>query len=232
MTRPDTLYGLDIPYDKPVDELVQLTKEPPPVCWNAYTALALNSSDKAINALSGLLTNQDWTHLRSAIEAIGKNEKGIQLEDKLLAYLDNPHQFVVTAAINALSNLKSAKAHNKIKLLTKAENIEVCKTAITALSNIWSVSDFDFLLQLDKLTRDESVRKSIGFVLAEHVDKNNWNDFFTHYNSDSIARHREWSLCFAGEFANDEKLIEPFLNDKDGHIRKRAQAFIKTTKSA
>ena len=232
MTRPNSLYGLDIPYDKPVDELIQLTKEIPPVCWNAYTALAYNDSDKAIDALSDLLTNQDWAHLRSAIEATGKNVNGLKLEDKLLGYLDNSQQFVVTAAINALSNLKSVKAHDRIKSLVKSDNIEVCKTAITALSNIWSVLDFDFLLNLDRVTKDESIRKSIGFVLAEHVDKSNWKSFFTHYDNDSIARHREWSLCFAGEFTNDKTLIEPFLNDKDGHIRKRAQAFIKTTKSA
>ena len=115
MTRPDTLYGLDIPYDRPVGELVQLTKEQPPVCWNAYTALAYNNSENAINTLSALLTNQDWTHLRSAIEAIGKNGNGFKLEDKLLGYLDHAQQFVVTAAINALSNLKSVKAHDKIK---------------------------------------------------------------------------------------------------------------------
>ena len=232
MTRPDTLYGLEIPYNKPLDELVQLTREKPPLCWNAYTALAYNNSDKAINALSDLLTNQDWTHLRSAIEAIGKNSNGLKLEDKLLSFLDHSQQFVVTATISALANLKSVKAHDKIKSLTEADNAEICKTAITALSNIWSVSDFDFLLHLDRHTKDENVRKSMGFVLSEHVDKSNWNIFFTHYHNDSIARHREWSLCFAGEFANDKTLIEPFLNDKDGHIRKRAQAFIKTTKSA
>ena len=52
------------------------------------------------------------------------------------------------------------------------------------------------------------------------------------YHNDSIARHREWSLGFAGKFANDKKLVEVFLNDKDGHIRKRAKTIIKTTKSA
>ena len=93
-------------------------------------------------------------------------------------------------------------------------------------------SDFDFLLDTDKHTNNETIRKSIGFVLAEHVDKSNWRTFFDNYKRDSVTRHREWSLHFACEFSNDKTFIEPFLKDKDGHIRKKAQKFMETTKSA
>lgn len=33
--RPDKIYGLEIPYDKPIEEHVQLTKYEPPACWIA-----------------------------------------------------------------------------------------------------------------------------------------------------------------------------------------------------
>ena len=232
MTRPTTFYGLEIPYDKSVEELVQLAKDKPPACWNAYTALAYNTSDEAIHALETLLTNPDWTHIRSAIEAIGNNRNGKQLEDKLIGFLDNSNKFIVTATIKALSQLRSTKAHDKIKALTKFDNVEIRQAAIEGLSNIWLASDFGFLLDIDKHTNDETIRKSIGFVLAEHVDKSNWKTFFDNYHTDSITRHREWSLHFFCEFSNDKTLIEPFLKDKDGHVRKKAQKFIDATKSA
>jgi len=73
MTQPETRYGLEIPIDKSVEELIELTKGNPPACWNAYTALGNNTSEKSIYALSNSLTNADWTHVRSAIEAIGSN---------------------------------------------------------------------------------------------------------------------------------------------------------------
>lgn len=231
MTQRETRYGLNIPNDKSVEELIELTKEKPPACWNAYTALGNNTSDKSIYALSILLTNSDWTHVRSAIEAIGNNVKGIQLTDKLIGFLDHSNKFIVSATIKALSKLRSTKAHDKIKSLTNFENVEIRQVAIEGLSNIWLNSDFGLLLDIYKHTKNETIRKSIGFVLAEHVDKNNWRTFFDNYHKDSIARHREWSLHFACEFSNDKTLIEPFLKDKDGHIRKRAQKFMETIKS-
>ena len=227
MTRPDTFYNLEIPYDKSVEELVQLTKDPPPACWNAYTALGYNESDESIHALEALLTNQDWAHIRSAIEAIGNNVNGTQLTDRLIAFLDNNNKFIVTATIKALSKLRSTKAHDKIKALTKFENLEIRQAAIEGLSNIWLTSDFGLLLEIDKHTKNEKIRKSIGFVLAEHVDNSNWRNFFDNYYNDSITRHRGWSLRFACEFSNDKILIEPFLKDKDGHIEKKQKSFWK-----
>jgi len=103
MTRPDKLYGLEIPYDKSIEELLQLAKDKPPLCWNAYTALAYNKSDKAIHALNTLLTNSDWTHVRAAIEAIGNHVNGILLEDTLIGFLDNHNKFIVRAVIKLLA---------------------------------------------------------------------------------------------------------------------------------
>lgn len=231
MTRRDTFYGLEIPYDKSVEELVQLTKDKPPVCWNAYMALAYKNSDEAIHALEVLLTNADWTHTRSAIEAIGNNVNGIQLENRLFGFLDNSNKFIVTATIKALSKIKSIKAHDKIKTLMNFENAEIRQAAIEGLSSIWQPTDFDFLLDLDKHTNNETIRKSIGFVLAEHVDKSNWRKFFDRFWKDSVIRHREWSLHFAYEFSNDKTLIELFTKDKDGHIRKKAHRFMEAMKS-
>src|SRR5215203_4269867 len=223
MTQPDKLYGLEIPYDKSVEELIQLTKEKPPVCWTAYTALSYNKSAKSIHALNDLLSNTDWTHVRSAIEAIGKNINGSKLEDTLIGFLSSSKKFIVTAAIKSLSEIKSVKAHDKIKALTKAESIEIKQAAIEGLSNIWEVSAFDFLLDLSKSEMNETIRKATGYVLAEHVDSTNWKKFFDNYYNDNVTRHRDWSLLFANEFSSDRALLELFLNNNDGHIRKKAK---------
>ena len=232
MTQPETRYGLEIPNDKSVEELIELTKEKPPACWNAYTALGNNTSEKSIYALTDLLTNSDWTHVRSAIEAIGNNIRGLQLEDKLIRFLDGNNKFIVTATIKALSNLRSENSHDKIRGLINRDNVEIKQAAIEGLSNIWQVSDFDFLADYYNHQENDTIKKAIGFVLAEHVDKSNWKRFFDIYSIDTITRHREWALVFASEFSSDEKLIAPFLKDKDGHIRKKAQKFMETIKSA
>jgi HEAT repeat protein len=231
MTRPKTVYGLEVPYDKSVEELIALTKDKPPVCWNAYTALAYKTGDEAIHALKEMLANPDWTHIRSTIEAIGNNVKGTRLSDQLISFLDNTNKFIVTAAIKALSKLRSTKAHDKIRALINFENVEIRQAAIEGLSNIWLASDFEFLLDIDKGTNNVTIRKNIGFVLAEHVDQTNWRIFFDNYSKDSVTRHREWSLVFAHQFSNDKTLIEPFLKDQDGHIRKKAQKCMVTTTS-
>jgi hypothetical protein len=228
MTQPHRLYGLEIPYAKSVEELIQLTRERPPSCWNAYTALAYNQSEKAINALNELLNSKDWTHIRSAIEAIGKNINGLQLEDKLINFLNNANGFIVTATIKALSNLKSKKGHDKIKTLTSSDIPEIKEAAIKGLSGVWQVSDFGFLLSLNKIEGNGTIRKSIGFVLAEHVDSKNWKQFFDSFCKDTISRHRELALSIAHEFSKDKTLIQTFLNDKDGHIRKKAKLFMDT----
>jgi hypothetical protein len=232
MTQPDKLYELKIPYNKSVEELVQMTKDNPPICWTAYLALGYNRTDKSIYALKSLLTNPDWTHVRSAIEAIGKNINGIDLEESLFSFLDDTNKFIVIATIRTLSNLKSEKAHDKIKKLIAFDNLEIKNAAIEGISHLWQSTDFSFLLTHAKLATNDSVKKNIGFVLAQHVDKNNWKIFFDHYNQDNISRHREWSLTFANTFSGDKTIVQSFLNDKDGHIRKKAKLYIETSSSA
>jgi len=232
MTQPDKLYGLEIPYNKTVDELVQLSKEKPPVCWTAYTALSYDKTAKSIQALDDLLANKDWTHVRSAIEAIGRNINGKELEDKLIGFLASSNKFIVTAAIKSLSELKSVKAHDKIKALFNSENIEIKKAAFEGISNIWEAADFDFLIQVYKTSTNERLRKTIGFVLAEHVNEANWKKLFDLFHNDNITRHRDWSLVLANQFSKDQILVDMFLNDKDGHIRRKAKQFRDPTKSA
>jgi hypothetical protein len=231
MTQPEIRYGLEIPNDKSVEELIRQTKEKPPACWNAYTALGNNITEKSIYALNDLLINPDWTHVRSAIEAIGNNIRGIHLEDKLLAFLDNNNKFVLTATIKALSNLKSTKAHDKIKKLINRDNVEIKQAAIGGLSNIWQIPDFDFLVDCYNQQDNDTIKKAIGFVLAEHVDKYNWKRFFDTFSNDPVTRHRQWALDFAIEFSSDEKLIDRFLTDEDGHILKKAQRFKEAIKN-
>ena len=214
MTQPETRYGLEIPNDKSVEELIELTRERAPACWNAYTALGNNTSEKSIFALSNLLTNSDWTHVRSAIEAIGNNQRGLQLEDKLIRFLDDNNNFIITATIKALSKLKSVSSHDKIKSLINRDSVEIKQAAIEGLSNIWQVSDFEFLAEYYNNQDNDAIKKAIGFVLAEHADKSNWKKFFDIYSKDTISRHREWALIFASEFSGDKNLIDPFLNDR------------------
>ena len=123
MDQPGTRYGLEIPTNKSVEELISLTQNKPPACWSAYTALGHNTSDQAIPALDGLLASSDWTHVRSAIEAIGNNVNGFQLEDRLIAFLDDNIKFVVIATIRPLSKLKSTKSHDKMIDLANRDNI-------------------------------------------------------------------------------------------------------------
>jgi HEAT repeat protein len=226
MTRPETQYGLKVPYEKSIAELVEITKNEAPICWIAYTALAYNRSFESIKALDDLLKNQDWTQVRSAIEAIGKNINGIKLEGKLIDFLSYSNRFIVSAAIKALSNLQSLKAHDKIKSLINSKNLEIQQSAIEGISNIWQFSDFDFLLDLYNHHTKEVIKKSIGFILIKHITETNWKNLFDVLRKDPITRHREWALSAANEFSNDKEFIEQFLKDKDGHIRKKAKRFI------
>lgn len=225
MTQVETQYGLVIPYDKTLEELIQLTKEKAPLCWTAYTALAQNDSDKIISVFEILLENKDWTHIRSTIEAIGKNKYGLHFENRLIDFLNSPNTFIVTSSIKALANLRSEKSHNKIKALIDTEILEIKQTAIEGISKLWQSDDFNFLIEIDKKIANENIRKAIGFVLAEHIDKDNWKLFFEHYYKDKISRHREWSLICANQFSNDKTFLDLFLNDSDGHIRKKANKF-------
>ncbi len=131
--------------------------------------------------------------------------------------------FIVKTAIKALSILQASKAHDTIKTLIHSDHFEIKEAAIDGISNIWEVPDFDFLINSSKIETNELIRKTIGFVLVGHVDETNWKSFFDNYANDSITKHREWSLIFAGNFSKDKKLIENFLYDQDGHIRKRAK---------
>ncbi len=212
--------------DRTVDELIEMTKQTTPACWVGYSGLGLHTSDKSIDALVSLLNINDWTHVRATIDAIGKNKNGLRCEDKLLTFLDNANQFIVTAAIKALSNLLSTRAHDKIKSLTTSGDLVIQQTAIEGLSSIWEFTDFDFFINLYTQTTNEKIRKSIGYVLAEHCNAQNWKMLFNIFSNDSITRHREWAMTIADSFAGDKVLLNLFLNDTDGHIRKKAKELI------
>ncbi len=229
-TQPTTMYGLDMPYNKPVLELVEATRGKPPICWNAYTALGYNTSEEAIAALLTLLDNPDWTHVRAAIEAIGKNANGLKLENEVMLFLNNDNEFITITAIRSLASLNCIKAHDKIKSHISNKNDHIKQAAIEALSVIWQAPDFDSLLALDKYSHSDRIKKTIGFVLAEHADESNWKKFFDHYHSSKSATNRYWCLLLACRFSNNRAMVESFLQDKNGHIRKRAEMFLNSNK--
>jgi len=211
-----------------INEIIAITKMSPPLCWEGYKALAQHSSTESLTELVKLAENKDWTRKRGAVEAIGEHKYGMVAEDFLIDLLNQNNDFVKKASIVALAKLKSNKAHDKIKALVNAADQSVREKAITALGSIWEDEDLNFLMNLYQIDANGSIRKEIGLVLCEKINEHNWYKLYTLFSRDKIVRHRHMALSAIGKFGNsDISLIELFLHDKDGHIRKDAEKLLK-----
>ncbi len=224
MATNDSEDSLTNATDRSLAELIEATKQTPPLCWKAYEALASHPSNEAIAALAQLVNHPDWTHKRAAIAGIGNHKNGIQLKDLLLTFLTNSNTFIVLATIRALAKMKSTKAHEKIQPFTQSGELPIRQAAIEALRTIWQKSDFDYLIELYSSEKQEAIQKTIGFVLVEQVNAENWEAFFSLFKNDLLARHRLWALQIATQYSSDKiKYANYFLQDLDGHIQKRVK---------
>ncbi len=86
--------------------------------------------------------------------------------------------------------------------------------------------NFDYLISLFKRANSNGARREISIVLSDRVRKERYEEIMKLFSGDAFEKVRESALCTAIRFGDICK-IKKFLNDKDGHIRKKAERYFK-----
>jgi HEAT repeat protein len=226
--KPATLNGIPIPYGKSTQDLHSMIGSPGPQSWIAIRALAEKCEPEALSILINLTHSPDWRFRRSAIEAIGINPCGEKYSENIIAALSDSVGFIVRSAIEAALNLNLRQSHDKILNLIKNDEENTRITALGAIGELWQTTDFEPVF--DRYLHDPSkrVHKQAGLIIYNNLDKEHWKKIFTAMLSDYIPQHRVWACELIDKFGSkiDISVLQPLLQDQNGHVRKKAMQVI------
>jgi HEAT repeat protein len=196
-----------------------------PACWPAFTALAESADPRSVHVLVRQLESRDWTRRRAAAEALGKNPGGANVATKLRATLADPKPYVVQAAAGAVAAIRDRESRPALLALLIDRDESTRMAALWALQELWESTDVDRVLRIADEDESVDVRKAANWLLKRHAAPEMWRSLFEVWSRSQVPRERAWAAelaaAFGGPSARD--LLEPFLSDQDGHVRKYAR---------
>jgi len=223
--RPVILNGISIPYELPVEALLQQLYPARPQAWAACMALGYHPSQEAIFVLLNLLDSTDWRYRRSAIEAIVYHPLAKMHLERICQLLGDPSVYVKRTACEAVGKLKAKQALPQLIPLLSSADPETRTAVIRALPHIWESDLFERVLEIYLNDPSSAVRKAAGWVLMDVADETNWERLFHIWKHDPVGRHRKWACELARRFGSENlnSDLQALSRDRDGHVRKAAK---------
>ena len=228
MGRVPTMWnGLEVPRQAAIDDLAEMLRGDPPSCWAAFAALAERADPSALALLVDQSKSSDAYRRRAAAEAIGQSPIGTSALVRLRALLADPAPIVLRAAADAVGKLRDQVSHDDVCRLLTSRDGSTRMASLRALDALWQDEDFERVLAVAANERDNRVRKQASFVMSHHVAFG-WRRLMPLWQHSEIPRERAWACDLIARFggASDRPLLEAFLNDRDGHVRDRAERAI------
>ncbi|MGH7976149.1 MAG: HEAT repeat domain-containing protein [Limisphaerales bacterium] len=228
MELPQQINGTQIPYDAPLEILLEQIKSHLPETGAAFVALAAKGSEQSLAALVSAAKGKDADFRRAAIEAIANHSLGIKQAKLICDLFQDSDEIVVRAACRAAANLKLSKSHNQIFALLNSKNPKTREVALEALDKLWLDSDFEQVFKIHTTDKNSNVRKRAAWTLRRNVARRNWKILFEVWQKDEMSRHRVWACELAAQFGSVSNLsvLNKLFDDQDGHVGKAAKKAI------
>src|SRR2546423_1246017 len=215
--------GLPIPQDAALDDLAEMVRQDPPLCWLAFRALAEHSDPRAVDVLTKESGNPDQFRRRAAVEALGQNTHGGAARGQVRASLGDSSPFVVIAALEASARLGDQNSHDAIRKLLSSKHGAIRREALQALGVLWRDDDLDDVLATMTNDPNNEVRKEAAWVLSRHapVDPR----LIERWRVSTLPRDRVWVCDFLARSSIPDRIaiLQSLLHDPDGHVRKAAR---------
>ena len=215
--------------DLPVSTLMEIatsTSEKKDVCWAAYIALAKKNTKLSVDFILNGLGNSDWIIRRICVESMQYLTFDTKFVKLLLKMFNDSNEYVIRAACSTCAEFSIKESRPFIQKLINNGDEPTKIVALESLSKLWENTDFELLLNIFKSSLNENIKKTIGFVLSEHVTSLNWLELYQLFKNDKLARHRAWAIELIGKFDSNFEKAKEFLNDSDGHVRIQAKKLI------
>jgi HEAT repeat protein len=195
-----------------------------PITYEAIRGLAANDDDDALKALRKSCAASDQFLRRTAVEIIGKHQRGRELVASVLNALRDPSEYVQRTACEVVGQWKLAEAHDVVLGLLAEPAASTRASALRALSTVWKDADLQPAFEIYRKDPETGVRREAAWVLKAHADANNWRALFNAFCKDPLARHRVWACELAAAFGSPDILpiLSSLAEDPDGHVRKAA----------
>ncbi len=230
LTKPPKIVNIRqlVPSSKSLSDLVSWLRPTGPKTWAAIVAIGKCNSSEALAVLLELSRDSDWRYRRCAIEAIAFHPQGVSAAPTVVAALNDSSPHVVRTASDTVAKLHLSEAHDLLLHLLNSREPPTREAAISALSHIWQLSDFDRVLERFESDPDKNVRRVAGWALANNQHLQTWRRLFDAWRSHPMACYRTWACFLVRDFgdASARSEIRSHLNDPDGHVRKAARRAI------
>jgi len=208
-----------------VDRAARLVEGPAPACWRGFKALGKAGDARSLELLGKQLGSPDWTRRRAAATALASHRlaKGAVLD--LRTALADRSPYVVRAAAEAVAAVGDQASRPRLLALMGDPDPSTRATAVCALGALWDSRDVGPLIRVAQTDSSTEVRKQASWVLHEHAGSANWEELFALWSTSGVPRERIWAMELAATFGGQTVggLLQPFLTDTDGHVRRAAQ---------
>ncbi|ERJ12506.1 HEAT repeat domain-containing protein [Haloplasma contractile] len=222
--RTESINGVKIPCDKSILELEKMLDMEMAYFNVACIALGYKGDEKSLKLLSEVLLDKDWCKRRLAIEALSYHKMAYSLKNELIKLLDDTSKYVVITTLRTIKVHCIKEAYNKVIELTKSLIEEVRKEAVECLCEVGSVDDFQLVIHIYSYDQSNQVKDVAAWFIRQRACENNWKQAVEILSKGKLARHREWALELIDIYWDESVIyiIRDLLNDKDGHVRKKA----------
>jgi HEAT repeat protein len=211
-----------------VDEAARLVEGPAPACWRGFKALGEAGDARSLRLLREQLGSHDWTRRRAATIALAGHRMATEASRDLRAALSDPSPYVVRAAADAAAAVGDRASRPRLLALLGDPEPDTRASAVCALGALWDSRDVAAMIRLAQTDSSTEVRKQASWVLHEHATSAKWEDLFGLWSKSGVPRERIWATELAAAFGGPAVagLLQPFLTDADGHVRRAAQRLV------
>jgi hypothetical protein len=222
---PKIVNGQPVTSSESLSDLVSQLRPTGPKTWAAIVAIGKCNCIDALAVLLELFRDSDWRYRRCAIEAIALHPQGVSAAPTVVAALSDSSPYVVQTACDTVAKLHLSEAHDLVLHLLNSREPSTREAAISALSHIWQLSDFNHVLERFESDPEKDVRRAAGWALVNNQHVHTWRRLFDAWQSHPNACYRTWACYLIRDFgdANARSEIRSHLNDPDGHVRKAAR---------
>lgn len=184
------------------------------------------SSDRA--DLIAALTDRDPFRRRSALEALAKSPRDLEIEEHVLRALHDSSGYVVRTATEIAGRWGLAAAAERLRSLARDRDPMTRRASLEALRTIGSDEDLGMVLALFAGDPSREVRNAAAWAVAALATNGNWRQASAALLVDPMPRHRIFGCDLVERFGDDSDrmALRFLLDDPDGHVRKAAERLL------
>lgn len=220
MMKKETLNGTRIPYERSIEELIEMLASPIMKDFSlACEALSYKEDHAAYEAMRSHVNDGDPYRRLYILKTIFRHPDAAELVDFLENALRSEDLLFVENGLTVIAEYR-IKVSDPLLLSVVRKHLPKLSTAICALKTV-DIREENYVELVNLFSQAEQCvqKEIIGEVLADSYLPAKSKELFEMFSRDPFAKIRLLAVQVAKTYGYD---CSAFLSDTDGHVRNRA----------